>query len=210
MEEAYKISENTIINFQHLPSQARWKTATFEIIRESLKGVKDLSYLVENEDTADDALGYLTNIRRFLKGSVPQKSGISLEPTKSEPKRKSFSSFVLLLRKKKEKYWWYGEAQLSKKYGNVTIVLPKITRPNPIKTETVILEDPLPEEKQQEDFDLSIEEKREELQLHINLEVNTLPDKEIRLIKGNRILTDFTAEKCEKILENQFQAQNEL
>ena len=69
LEEAYKIYENTIINFQHLPSQARWKTATFEIIRESLKGVKDLSYFVENEDTADDALGYLTNITRFLKGS---------------------------------------------------------------------------------------------------------------------------------------------
>ena len=103
LEEAYKIYENTIINFQHLPSQARWKTATFEIIRESLKGVKDLSYLVENEDTADDALGYLTNIRRFLKGSVSQKSDISVEPTKSGPIRKIFPWFVLKLSKKKDR-----------------------------------------------------------------------------------------------------------
>ena len=112
--------------------------------------------------------------------------------------------------KERQKYWPYGEAQLSKKYGNVTIVLPKITRPNPIETETVILEDPLSQEKQQEDFELSSKEKREELQFHINLEVNTLPNKEIKLIKGNGMLTDLTIGKSEKILENQFHAQNEL
>ena len=73
LEEADKIYENTAINFQPLPSQARWRTATVEIIRECFKEVKDLSYLVENEDTLDDALGYMTSIRRLLKGCVPQK-----------------------------------------------------------------------------------------------------------------------------------------
>ena len=44
----------------------------------------------------------------------------------------------------------------------------------------------------------------------MNLEVITLPDKEIKLIKGNGMLTDLTIGKCEQILENQFHAQNEL
>ena len=73
LEEADKIYENTAINIQLLPSQARWKTATVEVIRECFKEVKDLPYLVENEDTADDALGYITKIRRPLNCSVPQK-----------------------------------------------------------------------------------------------------------------------------------------
>ena len=102
MEEADKLYENTAITFQPLSSQARWKKATVEIIRECFKKVKDLSYLVENEDTPDDALGYTTNIRGLLRGSVPQKSGISLEPTKLGPKLKSFCSFALPLTKNKD------------------------------------------------------------------------------------------------------------
>ena len=102
LEEADKIYENTAINFQPLPSQARWRTATVEIIRECFKEVKDLPYLVENEDTPDDALGYMTSIRRLLKGSVPPKSSICLEPTKLGPKQKSFSSFALPLTKNKD------------------------------------------------------------------------------------------------------------
>ena len=51
-------------------------------------------------------------------------------------------------------------------------------RPSLIETEAAILEDPLPEEKQQDVFELSNEEEREELQLHTKLEVNTLPDEE--------------------------------
>ena len=102
------------------------------------------------------------------------------------------------------------EAQLSKKYETLTIDLPNITRPNPIETETVILEDPPAEEKQQEDFELSSKEKKEKLQFHIDLKVSTLPDKEIKPIKGNGMFVDLTFEKCQKILENQFHAQNEL
>ena len=71
LEEADKIYEKTAINFEPVPSQARWRTATVEIIRECFKEVKDLSYLIENGDTPDDALGYMTSIRRLLKGSVP-------------------------------------------------------------------------------------------------------------------------------------------
>ena len=73
LEEADKIYEKTAINFQPLPFQARWRTATVEIIRECFKEVKDLSYLVENGYIPDDALGYMTSIRRLLKGSAPQK-----------------------------------------------------------------------------------------------------------------------------------------
>ena len=43
LEEADKIYEKTAINFQSLPSQARWRTATVEIIRQCFKEVKDLS-----------------------------------------------------------------------------------------------------------------------------------------------------------------------
>ena len=102
LEEADKIYENTAINFQPLPSQARWRTATVGIIRECFKEFEDLSYLVENEDTPDDGLGYMTSIRRLLKGSVPPKSSICLEPTKLGPKQKSFSSFALPLTKNKD------------------------------------------------------------------------------------------------------------
>ena len=90
-----------------------------------------------------------------------------------------------------------GEAdQLPKKYRNIKVDQPKITKPNPIETETVILEDPLPEKKQQEVFELSSEEEKEEL-LHKNLEVNKLPDEEIKLITGNGMLTDLTPDKCQ-------------
>ena len=34
------------------------------------------------------------------------------------------------------------------------------------------------------------------MQFHINLEVNTLPDIEIKLIKGNGMLTDLPFDKC--------------
>ena len=52
-------------------------------------------------------------------------------------------------------------------------------RPSLIETEAVVLEDPLPEEKQQDVFELSSEEEREELQLHTKLEVNKLPGEEL-------------------------------
>ena len=171
-----------------------------------------MSYLVKNEDTLYEALGYLINIRRLLQGTASKESGISLEPTKAGSKRKSFSSFALSLRKKKDRnIGRHGEAaQLSKKYRNLKADLPKITRPNPIETETVILEDPLPEKKQQEVFELSSEEEKGELQLHKSLEANKLPDEEIKLITGNGMLTDLTVGKCQKILKNQFHAQNGL
>ena len=51
-------------------------------------------------------------------------------------------------------------AQLTKKYRNVKNDLPKIVRPNLIETETVLLEDPFPEKKQQEFFDLSRKERK--------------------------------------------------
>ena len=154
--------------------------------------------MVENEDTLTEALGYLTNIRRLLQGAVPKESGISFEP------------FALSLRKKKDRnIGRHGEsARLSKKNRNVKVDLPKITRPNSIETETVILEDPLPEKKQKEVFELSSEEEKEELQLHKNLEANKLSDEEIQLITGNSVLTDLTISKCQKILKNQFHVQN--
>ena len=77
--------------------------------------------------------------------------------------------------------------------------VPKITIPNPIETETVILEDPLPENIQQKVFELSSEEEKEELQLHKSLEANKLPGEEIKLITGNGMLTDVTIDKCQKI-----------
>ena len=105
------------------------------------------------------------------------------------------------MRKKKDRnIGRHGEAaQLSKKYRNVKVDLPKITRPNPIETETVILEDPLPEKKQQEVFELSSEEEKEELRLHKYLEANKLLDEEIKLITENGMMTDLTVDKCQKI-----------
>ena len=85
-----------------------------------------------------------------------------------------------------------GEAdQLPKKYRNIKVDQPKITKPNPIETETVILEDPLPEKTQQEVLDLSSQEEKEGLQLHKILEANKLPVEEIKRITGNGMLTDL-------------------
>ena len=118
--------------------------------------------MVKNEDTLNDVLGYLANIRILLQGSAPKESGISLVPTKAGSKRKSFPSFALPLREKKDRnIGRHGEAaQLSKKYRNVKGDLPKTTRPNPTETETIILEDPLPDKKQQEFFEFSREEEK--------------------------------------------------
>ena len=198
LEEPNEMNKSAAINLQSLPSQARQKTTSATIFGEYLK---DLSYLVEDEDTHNEALDHLTNMRRLLQGAAPKERGISLEPTKPGSKRKSFSSFTLPLRKKKDRnIGRHGEAaQLSKKYRNVKVDLPKIKRPNPIKTETGILQDPLPHKKQQEIFQLSSEEEKEELQLHKNLEANKLPNEEIKLITGNRMLTDLIIDKRQKI-----------
>ena len=63
LEELDEINESIGINLQSLPSRARRKTTTAATFRKYLKEVKDLSYLVENEDTLGEALGYLTNVR---------------------------------------------------------------------------------------------------------------------------------------------------
>ena len=63
LEEPNEMNESAAINLQSLPSQARRKTTTAAIFCEYLKEVKDLSYLVENDDTLNEALGYLTNTR---------------------------------------------------------------------------------------------------------------------------------------------------
>ena len=104
LEEPNEMNKSAAINLQSLPSQARWKTTSAAIFCEYLKEVKDLSYLVEDEDTHNEALDYLTNRRRLLQGVAPKERGISLEPTKAGSKRKSFSSFPLPLRKKKDRY----------------------------------------------------------------------------------------------------------
>ena len=162
LEEPNEMNKSAAINLQSLPSQARRKTTTAANFCEYLKEVKDLSYLVENEDTLNEALGYLTNIRRLLQRAAPKESRISFEPIKSGSKRKSFTSFTLPLRKRKDRnIGRHGEAaQLSKKYRNVKGDLPKTTRPNPTETETIILEDPLPDKKQQEFFEFSREEEK--------------------------------------------------
>ena len=205
LEEPNEMNKSAAIKLQSLPFQARPKTTTAANFCEYLKEVKNLSYLVENEDTLNEALGYLTNITRLLQGAVPKESKIFFEPIKSGSKRKSFTSFTLPLRKKKDRnIGRHGEAaQLSKKYRNVKVDLPKITRPNPTETETVILEDPLPDKKQQEFFEFSSEEEKKELQLHKNLEAN---DEELKVITGNGMLTNFTIDKCQKKLKNQFHA----
>ena len=63
LEEPNEMNKSAAINLQSLPFQPRRKTASAVIFRECLKEVKDLSYLVENEDTLNEALGYLTNTR---------------------------------------------------------------------------------------------------------------------------------------------------
>ena len=59
-------------------------------LQSSASTLKNLSYLVENGDTFNEALDYLKNIRSLLQGAAPKESGISLEPTKAGSKRKSF------------------------------------------------------------------------------------------------------------------------
>ena len=194
LEEPNEMNKSAAINRHFLPSQGRRKTTSAAVFREYLKEVKDLDYLVEDEDTHNEALDYLTNIRRLLQGAAPKKVVFLLSQPKQNLNKKVFLHFALPLRKRKDRnIGRHGRAaQLSKKYRNVKVDLPKITRPNPIETETVILEDPLPEKKQQEVFDLSSEEEKEGLQLHKNLEANKLPVEEIKRI------TDLTIDKCQK------------
>ena len=73
LEEPDEINESIAINLQSLPSLARWKTTTAEIFGKYLKEVKNLSYLVENEDTVGEALGYLTNVRILWQMLLPKK-----------------------------------------------------------------------------------------------------------------------------------------
>ena len=66
------MNKSAVINLQSLPSQTRRKKTSAAIFRKYLKEVKDLSYLIENEDTLNEALDYLTNIRRLLEDAVPK------------------------------------------------------------------------------------------------------------------------------------------
>ena len=69
LEEPYEMNKSTAINIQPLPSHARRKTTTAAIFHEYLKEFKDLSYLVENEDTLDDeVLGCLYKRKETFTG----------------------------------------------------------------------------------------------------------------------------------------------
>ena len=72
LEEPDEINESIAINLQSLPSWAWRKTTTAEIFCKYLKEVKDLSFLVENEDTLGEALGYLTNVRILWQMLLPK------------------------------------------------------------------------------------------------------------------------------------------
>ena len=98
MEKPNEINESTAGNHQYLPSQAKQKTTTAAVFRDYLKEVKDLSHLVEKEDTLSEALGYLTN--RLLQGVATKESDISLEPTKNR------------ILKERQEYWaaWRGSS----------------------------------------------------------------------------------------------------
>ena len=57
---------------------------------EILKEIKDLSYLIDNDDVFSEALEHLFCIKKILQPSVPQEKGIPLEPSKMVSKRTNF------------------------------------------------------------------------------------------------------------------------
>ena len=56
LKEPNEMNKSAANNLQSLPSRARRKTTSAAIFREYLKEVKDLSYLVEDVDTLNEAL----------------------------------------------------------------------------------------------------------------------------------------------------------
>ena len=71
LEKPDEIKESTAINLRLLPFHASRMITTAAIFPENLKESKDLSYMVEYGGAVDEALGYLTNIRRLLQGAAP-------------------------------------------------------------------------------------------------------------------------------------------
>ena len=69
--------------------------------REILKEIKDLSYLIDNDDVFSEALEHLFCIKKILQPLVSRERCLPLEPSKMGSKRKKISPLPLPLRKKK-------------------------------------------------------------------------------------------------------------
>ena len=66
-------------DFQELPQKEKWKSTTSTLFMEYLKDIKDMSYIVENEEVLAEALSLLTEVKSILNAAVPTESGIALK-----------------------------------------------------------------------------------------------------------------------------------
>ena len=92
-------------DFQELPQKKKWKATTSTLFREYLKDIKDMSYIVENEEVLTEALSLLTDIKSLLNAAVPTESGIALENTsdvRGKRRKVPFKNFQIPLRKKRD------------------------------------------------------------------------------------------------------------
>ena len=76
--------------FELLPRKKKFKSTKSGFFREMLKEIKDLSYLIDNDDAFSEAFEHLFCIRKILQPSVPTERGLSLEHSKKGSKRKTF------------------------------------------------------------------------------------------------------------------------
>ena len=104
--------------FEPLPRKKKFKSTKPVFFSEILKEIKDLSYLIHNDDVFSETLEHLFCIKKILQPSVPRERGLPLEPLKMGSKRKIFTPLPLPLCKKKA-YSLVDMGKVLKTQGNI-------------------------------------------------------------------------------------------
>ena len=80
--------------FESLLRNKKFKSTKLGFFREILKEIKDLSYLIDNDDVFSEALEHLLCIKKILQPSVLRERGLPLEPSKMGKKEKKILIFL--------------------------------------------------------------------------------------------------------------------
>ena len=106
-KQANNCYNNHDLEFIDLPRKHKWRENKATLLRETLKEIIDVLFLVDDEGVLDKALERLNELKLLFKKSIPTESNIPLEQQEvrcqeHEPKPKRLRD--LTLRKKKDKF----------------------------------------------------------------------------------------------------------
>ena len=78
-EEANNCDNNHDFEFIDLPRKCKWRVNKATPLRETLKEIKDASFLIDDKEVLDEALERLNELKLLFKKSIPTDSNIPME-----------------------------------------------------------------------------------------------------------------------------------